>query len=794
MRRFGRQTGVDGVASRGACDGRCAPLPRVPRFPRDKPHRGPTDRDPRRQSDHVPTPGLGHPCAHDADRPARCRPTSPTSPRCPRSTATAGASPGAPGAASRVRKRPDAARTSARVRPLRPAGASPTSAWRTCAGRRSASASTRDNTHPFTDGRVAFAHNGSIRPPAALDGLLTDRSQRRRKGTTDSERYFLAVAQLLRDGAAPERRPADDGRRDRRDRRVHQPQLPPADPGQALRTLPLRPGRPVEDDDPDYYRLRYRTSPDAVVVASSGWGRDWQELANGDLLVVRRRTLETTVVSGAGVSPAVLSPGLVRAGVLREAEQRGHQRERGVAGTGRAPPRGAATGTCGTCSPRTPARGEELTVPRRRPVPRLLQEPADRARRSGCSWRWPSGPGCASAPRRCSPASTSTPPRTAPSCTSRCATRRRSGLEVDGQDVAARRARGARPDGRLRRPGARRRVDRAHRRAHPRRRQHRHRRLRPRARRWPTRRCATTPTASLTFRFVSNIDPTDLAEATRDLDPATTLFIVASKTFTTQETLTNATRGPALAARRAGRRRRAPSPSTSSPSPPTPRRSPRSASTPANMFGFWDWVGGRYSFNSAIGLSLMVAIGPEHFREMLDGFHTIDEHFRTAPYEENLPALLGLISLWYTDFFGAQTPGGAALLPVPRPLPGLPAAAVHGVQRQVGHPRRRRRSTSHTGEIVWGEPGTNGQHAFYQLLHQGTRARAGRLPRLRRSPTTTSTACTTCSSSNLLAQPRALAFGKTAEEVAAEGTAADVVPHKVMPGNHPSQRDRSRRS
>ena len=223
---------------------------------------------------------------------------------------------------------------------------------------------------------------------------------------------------------------------------------------------------------------------------------------------------------------------------------------------------------------------------------------------------------------------------------------------------------------------------------------------------------------SLTFRFVSNIDPTDLAEATRDLDPASTLFIVASKTFTTQETLTNATEARRWLLDGLGGDETAVAKHFVAVSTNAEKVAEFGIDT-ANMFGFWDWVGGRYSYTSAIGLSLMVAIGPEHFREMLDGFHTVDEHFRTAPYEENLPALLGLISLWYIDFFGAQT---HAVLPYSQYLARFPAYLQQLCMESNG------KSVTldgepvdvPTGEIVWGEPGTNGQHAFYQLLHQGT--------------------------------------------------------------------------
>src|SRR5688572_21799591 len=293
---------------------------------------------------------------------------------------------------------------------------------------------------------------------------------------------------------------------------------------------------------------------------------------------------------------------------------------------------------------------------------------------------------------------------------------------------------------------------------------------------------------SLAFRFVSNIDPTDLAEATRDLDPASTLFIVASKTFTTQETLTNAKEArrwlvEGLAAGGHGGDEKAVAKHFVAVSTNAEKVAEFGIDT-ANMFGFWDWVGGRYSFTSAIGLSLMVAIGPDSYREMLDGFHTVDEHFRTAPYEENLPALLGLISLWYVDFFGAQS---QAVLPYSQYLARFPAylqqlcmesngkaVTLDGFPVEVP-----------TGEIVWGEPGTNGQHAFYQLLHQGTVLVPADFLAFAQ-PNHDLDGMHDLFLANFLAQPRALAFGRTAEEVAAEGTAPDVVPHKVMPGNHPS--------
>src|SRR3954454_6860502 len=293
---------------------------------------------------------------------------------------------------------------------------------------------------------------------------------------------------------------------------------------------------------------------------------------------------------------------------------------------------------------------------------------------------------------------------------------------------------------------------------------------------------------SLDFRFVSNIDPADLYEATRDLDPAATLFIVASKTFTTLETLTNATEARRWLVEGLGGDDKAVARHFVAVSTNAEKVAEFGIDTD-NMFGFWDWVGGRYSFTSAIGLSLMVAIGPEQYRAMLDGFHTVDEHFRTAPWEENLPALLGLISIWYINFFGTQT---QAVLPYSQYLARFPAYLQQLCMESNGKSVRLDGSPVDvaTGEIVWGEPGTNGQHAFYQLLHQGTvLVPADFLAFARPNDLSHDRGLDGMQDlflSNFLAQPRALAFGRTAEEVAAEGTAEAVVPHKVMPGNHPS--------
>src|SRR4051794_32130140 len=294
---------------------------------------------------------------------------------------------------------------------------------------------------------------------------------------------------------------------------------------------------------------------------------------------------------------------------------------------------------------------------------------------------------------------------------------------------------------------------------------------------------------SLTFRFVSNIDPTDLAEATRDLDPASTLFIVASKTFTTQETLTNAREARRWLVEGLGGDEGAVAKHFVAVSTNAEKVADFGIDT-ANMFGFWDWVGGRYSFTSAIGLSLMVAIGPGQYREMLDGFHAMDEHFRTAPYEENLPALLGLISVWYINFFGTQT---QAVLPYSQYLARFPAYLQQLCMESNGKSVALDGSPVgvDTGEVVWGEPGTNGQHAFYQLLHQGTRLVPADFLGFSQPLDDLPTADGTGSMhdllmSNFFAQTQVLAFGKTAEEIADEGTPKDVVPHKVMPGNRPT--------
>ncbi len=282
----------------------------------------------------------------------------------------------------------------------------------------------------------------------------------------------------------------------------------------------------------------------------------------------------------------------------------------------------------------------------------------------------------------------------------------------------------------------------------------------------------------LTVRFVSNVDGSDIVEATRDLDPAETLFVVVSKTFTTQETLTNArTAREWVGALDVAKHFVAVSTNTA--------QVREFGIDPENMFGFWDWVGGRYSFTSAVGLSLMVAIGPDRYREMLAGFHAMDEHFRTAPPERNLPLLLGMVGLWYADFFGAET---VAVLPYSQYLALLPAY-LQQLDMESNGKRVDRDGAPvgvQTGPVVWGQPGTNGQHAFYQLIHQGTRLIPadflGRRARRRRTVGEHQDLLF----ANFLAQTEALAFGKTAEEVAAEGVDAALVPHRTFPGNRPT--------
>ena len=286
----------------------------------------------------------------------------------------------------------------------------------------------------------------------------------------------------------------------------------------------------------------------------------------------------------------------------------------------------------------------------------------------------------------------------------------------------------------------------------------------------------------LTFRFVSNVDGTDFAEATLDLDPAETLFLVASKTFTTLETMTNArtARAWCLNALRdeSAVAKHFVAVSTNA------QEVKKFGIDTTNMFEFWDWVGGRYSMDSAIGLSTMIAIGPDQFREMLAGFHAMDEHFRTAPFDRNLPVLLGLLAVWYTDFFGAET---VAVLPYDQYLKRFPAYLQQLTMESNGKSVTLdgERVSYATGPIYWGEPGTNGQHSFYQLIHQGTRLIPCDLIGFCRSLNPLGDHHDLLMS-NVFAQAEALAFGKTAEEVKAEGTPDFLVPHRTFEGNRPT--------
>ena len=288
---------------------------------------------------------------------------------------------------------------------------------------------------------------------------------------------------------------------------------------------------------------------------------------------------------------------------------------------------------------------------------------------------------------------------------------------------------------------------------------------------------------NLTFRFVSNIDGTDFVEATRDLDPAETLFIVSSKTFTTLETMTNAQTARDWLLKGLGGDKAAVARHFVAVSTNAEKVSAFGIDTD-NMFGFWDWVGGRYSMDSAIGLSTMLAIGPENFRSMLDGFHQMDEHFRTAPFDQNLPVLLGLLTLWYTDFFDAQT---VAVLPYEQYLKRFPAYLQQLTMESNGkHVTLDGKQVNYdTGPIFWGEPGTNGQHSFYQLIHQGTRLIPCDFIAFGHALTPLGQHHDMLLS-NVFAQAEALAFGKTAEQVRAEGTRKGLVPHRVFQGNRPS--------
>jgi glucose-6-phosphate isomerase len=286
----------------------------------------------------------------------------------------------------------------------------------------------------------------------------------------------------------------------------------------------------------------------------------------------------------------------------------------------------------------------------------------------------------------------------------------------------------------------------------------------------------------LTFRFVSNVDGTDFAEATHDLAPDETLFVVSSKTFTTQETMTNAQTARAWALQVLGDQaavaKHFVAVSTNA------QEVAKFGIDTANMFGFWDWVGGRYSMDSAIGLSTMLAIGPDNFRAMLAGFHAMDEHFRSTPFDKNLPVLMGLLGLWYNDFFGAQT---VAVLPYEQYLKRFPAYLQQLTMESNG------KSTTldgahvdyQTGAIFWGEPGTNGQHSFYQLIHQGTKLIPCDFIGFYKTLNPLGEHHDLLMS-NVFAQSEALAFGKTPEDVKAEGTADWLVPHRVFEGNRPS--------
>jgi glucose-6-phosphate isomerase len=286
----------------------------------------------------------------------------------------------------------------------------------------------------------------------------------------------------------------------------------------------------------------------------------------------------------------------------------------------------------------------------------------------------------------------------------------------------------------------------------------------------------------LTFRFVSNVDSTDFAEAIRDLDPAETLFIISSKTFGTLETLANATSARDWVVSALGSEKAVANHFVAV-STNAERVSAFGIDT-ANMFGFWDWVGGRYSMDSAIGLSTMIALGADGFDEMLAGFHEMDEHFRTAPLESNLPVLLGVLAVWYRDFFGAQTVG---VMPYDQYLKRFPAYLQQLTMESNGkHVTLSGRHVDYdTGAVFWGEPGTNGQHSFYQLIHQGTMLIPVDLIGFARGLNPIRDQHDLLSS-NVFAQAEALAFGKTEEEVRAEGTPPDVVPHRVMEGNRPT--------
>jgi glucose-6-phosphate isomerase len=289
----------------------------------------------------------------------------------------------------------------------------------------------------------------------------------------------------------------------------------------------------------------------------------------------------------------------------------------------------------------------------------------------------------------------------------------------------------------------------------------------------------------LTSRFVSNVDPVDLYAATHDLDPETTLFVISSKTFTTLETLTNAAAARDWLLARLGVAAGEDAVAKHFVAVSTNAKAVGEFGIDtANMLEFWDWVGGRYSYDSAIGFSLMIAIGRDAFGEMLAGFHAMDEHFRTTPLAENVPVIQGMLNVWYNNFFGAQT---HAVLPYSHRLARFPAYLQQLTMESNGKSVKLDGTpvSGQTGEIFWGEPGTNGQHAFYQLIHQGTKLIPADFIAFAESTHDTG-AQQDLLMANCLAQTKALAFGKTAEEIAAEGTPAAVVPHKVMPGNRPS--------
>ncbi len=287
----------------------------------------------------------------------------------------------------------------------------------------------------------------------------------------------------------------------------------------------------------------------------------------------------------------------------------------------------------------------------------------------------------------------------------------------------------------------------------------------------------------MTFRFVSNVDGTDFAEAVIDLDPAETLFIISSKTFTTLETITNAHSAREWSVAGFGGDESSVAKHFVAVSTNAEGVAKFGIDT-ANMFGFWDWVGGRYSMDSAIGLATMLAIGPDNFHAMLDGFHQMDEHFRTTPFEKNLPVLLGLLGVWYSDFFGAQT---VAVLPYEQYLKRFPAYLQQLTMESNGKHVTKSGSTVDyaTGPIYWGEPGTNGQHSFYQLIHQGTRLIPCDFIGFGKSLNPLGRHHDMLMA-NVFAQSEALAFGKTPEQVKAEGTPDWLVPHRVFEGNRPS--------